>query len=379
MADDLLLDDPAAVLAGDPGLMLHAVASSGAQVRVGLADVDHDVLNVLSAEGRPRALVICGMGGSGIAGAALAAIAQRRSPVPVIALSDYQLPGWVGAVDVVVAVSCSGGTEETIASATEAVRRGCRLVAVGAAGSPLHEIALAAPGALFLAVDAQGRMPRASLWTLLTPVLLAAEALGVVAGAAVALPEVADRLDAVSLRCGVDVPLEVNEAKSLGIALAESLPLVWGSGELGAVAAYRLGCQLNENAKLPAVIGSLPEATHNQVVALDAPGLDSGDVLDDIFRDRVSDPDPTTRLRLILVRDQLEHPQVARRADIARDLAERRGIAVSTVRADDGPSVARFADLVGVIDWATVYAALSLGVDPSPIGPIIEMKSRLST
>ena len=100
MADDLLLDDPAAVLAGDPGLMLHAVASSGAQVRVGLADVDHDVLNVLSAEGRPRALVICGMGGSGIAGAALAAIAQRRSPVPVIALSDYQLPGWVGAVDV---------------------------------------------------------------------------------------------------------------------------------------------------------------------------------------------------------------------------------------------------------------------------------------
>ena len=265
------------------------------------------------------------------------------------------------------------------AAAAEAVRRGSRLVAVGTAGSPLHDIALAAPGALFLAVDAQGRMPRASLWTLLTPVLLAAEALGVVSGAAAALPEAADRLDAVALRCGVDVPLEVNEAKSLGIALAESLPLLWGSGELGPVAAYRLGCQLNENAKLPAVVGALPEATHNQVVALDSPGPDDDDVIDDIFRDRVSDPDPTTRLRLVLVRDTLEHPQVTRRADIAADLANRRGIPVSTVRAQEGHAVARLADVVAVIDWATVYAALSLGVDPSPIGPIIEMKARMST
>ena len=379
MADDLVLDDPAALVAGDPGLMLHAVASSGAQVRMGLADVNHDVLGVLAAEGRPRAVVVCGMGGSGIAGGALSAMAQGRSPIPVLSLSDYQLPGWVGAVDVVIAVSCSGGTEETLAAAAEAVRRGSRLVAVGTAGSPLHDIALAAPGALFLAVDAQGRMPRASLWTLLTPVLLAAEALGVVSGAAAALPEAADRLDAVALRCGVDVPLEVNEAKSLGIALAESLPLVWGSGELGPVAAYRLGCQLNENAKLPAVVGALPEATHNQVVALDSPGPDDDDVIDDIFRDRVSDPDPTTRLRLVLVRDTLEHPQVTRRADIAADLANRRGIPVSTVRAQEGHAVARLADVVAVIDWATVYAALSLGVDPSPIGPIIEMKARMST
>jgi len=33
--------------------------------------------------------------------------------------------------------------------------------------------------------------------------------------------------------------------------------------------------------------------------------------------------------------------------------------------------------LIAVTDWASVYAALSLGIDPSPIGPINELKARL--
>ena len=379
MADDLILDDPAAMVAADPGLMLLAVASSGAQVRVALEAFDPAALDRLDDDGRPRAVVISGMGGSGIVGATVAALATRTSSVPVVAVNDYQLPAWVGAVDVVIAVSCSGETEETLASAAEAVRRGCRLVVVGARDSSLHRLAASVPSALFLEVDAQGRMPRASLWTLLTPVLLVAERLGVVSAARPALVEAADRLDEIALRCGLEVPLEVNEAKTLGLALAESLPMVWGTGGVGAVAAYRLGCQLNENAKVPVVVGALPESSHNQVVALDGtPTTSAESDLDDIFRDRVSDPDPRSQLRLFLVRDGDEHPRVAIRADISAELAERRGIQVATLQAGPGHPILRLVDLVGVIDWASVYAALALGVDPSPIGPIVALKERLS-
>jgi glucose/mannose-6-phosphate isomerase len=52
----------------------------------------------------------------------------------------------VGAADLVLAVSRSGQTAETLALATEAARRGCDLVAVGAPGSPLHEVARNARG-----------------------------------------------------------------------------------------------------------------------------------------------------------------------------------------------------------------------------------------
>ena len=44
--------------------------------------------------------------------------------------------------------------------------------------------------------------------------------------------------------------------------------MVWGSGQVGPVAALRAVCQLAENAKLPAIVGVLPEANHNQVVDL---------------------------------------------------------------------------------------------------------------
>jgi len=154
---------------------------------------------------------------------------------------------------------------------------------------------------------------------------------------------------------------------------------VWGTGNVGAVAAYRLGCQLNENAKVPVVVGALPEASHNQVVTLDgslATAAESDH--DDIFRDRVNDPDPRSPLRLFLVRDLDEHPRVAIRADISAELAERRGIEVATLRSTPGHAILRMVDLVGVIDWASVYAALALGIDPSPIGPIAALKERLA-
>jgi glucose/mannose-6-phosphate isomerase len=50
------------------------------------------------------------MGGSGIAGDVLAAVAGPTCPVPVVTHRGYGLPGWVGPVDLVVAVSCSGST-----------------------------------------------------------------------------------------------------------------------------------------------------------------------------------------------------------------------------------------------------------------------------
>ena len=72
------------------------------------------------------------MGGSGIAGDVLAAVAGPALPVPIVVHRGFGLPGWVGPMDLVIAVSCSGATAETLAALEEAVRRGCRLLVVGA-------------------------------------------------------------------------------------------------------------------------------------------------------------------------------------------------------------------------------------------------------
>ena len=316
------LDDLALLEAGDPGGVLRQVASAAAQVRT-LARVtaDTDLGPVLSA-GRPRSIVVAGMGGSGMAGEVLAAVCGPGAALPVVTQHDYRLPGWVGAADLVIAVSCSGQTEETLSAAEEAVRRGCPLLAVGRPGSALALIAEQAR-APFIPVEPAG-MPRVMLWSLAVPLMIVADQLGVADIPAAGLEAAAADLERVSHLCRPDSESFVNPAKTLALELAGTLPMIWGSSPLTGVAATRFGGQLNENAKYPAVTGVLPEANHNQVVVFDgpfAPWPAEGEVV----LDEEKDPRPPVPLRLVILRDGQEHPQVARRREVSAELAAQRG------------------------------------------------------
>ena len=374
LAEDLL-DDAALLGARDPHGMLRAVASGAGQVREAAQLAAEAGLARLADEDRPRAVVVCGMGGSGIAGDVLAAVAGAGCPVPMLTHRAHGLPTWVGAADLVVAVSCSGSTAETLSALEEAVRRGCRLLVVGAAGSPLE--ALGGRGrALFVPVS-QGRQPRASIWALSTPLLVAADALGLLSAGPEVVEATAALLEQLAGRCRPGAELVLNPAKQLALSLAGQLPAVWGSSPLTGVAAYRLACQLNENAKSPASYGVLPEAAHNQVVAFDGPfarGLRSEA---DLFADPVEDPDERTRLHLVLLRDTEEHPQVARSAAAARDLARERGVEVTELLAEGGSAFERLASLVALGDFASTYLALAQGADPTPVEAITALKARV--
>jgi len=370
------LDDPEGLAEFDPSDMLRAVATSGAQVRGSLTAVRDADLGSLALDSRPRAIVVTGMGGSGVSGDVLGAVAANRSPVPVVVHRGYGLPNWIGAADLVMAVSCSGTTAETLSAAVEAARRGCRLLGVGTADSPLDLHCRSESGA-FVPITKQ-LAPRASLWALVVPLLVVAARAGLIELGPDDrdLEETAIRLDTIASVCRPDRESYVNPAKSLAAELAGSLPMIWGSGEVGPVAALRASCQLAENAKLPAIWGALPEAHHNQSVALDGE-LGSAGADNDLFRDRVDDPEPFG-LHLMLVRDDAEDELAKKRSHASADVARDRGIPVSVIGSEGGSAIERLASLVGVIDYATVYLGLARGVDPTPIAPIDELKARLS-
>ncbi|MDT7536857.1 MAG: glucose/mannose-6-phosphate isomerase [Actinomycetota bacterium] len=372
------LDEVRALEAGDPAGMLPAIASGAAQVREAALLAQEAGVGALAEDGRPRAVVVCGMGGSGIAGDVLAAVAGSSCPVPVVTHRGYGLPAWVGAADLVVAVSCSGSTEETLTATEEAVRRGCRLLVVGAADSPIE--ALGARGRGIFVPVAQGRQPRATVWALSTPLVVAAHALGLVSADAEAVEATAAQLEQVALSCRPDADHFANPAKRLALELSGTLPVVWGTSPLAGVAAYRFACQLNENAKTPSVWGVLPEANHNQVVAFDGPFAGSATrPVEDLFRDRVDDELPElTRMRLVLLRDTDEHPQVTLRTEASEQLADERGIGVSTVRADGTSAFERIASLIAMVDWTSAYLALLEGRDPTPVDAITALKARIS-
>jgi len=338
------LDMPEVIEAADPGDMLRQVASGAAQVRTALRACAETDLSGFVADGRPRAVVVAGMGGSGTAGDILGAVSGTGGPVQVVTVRVGRLPGWVGAADVVIAVSCSGTSAETLALATEAARRGCRLACVGAEGSALHRIAEQAR-APFIGVEQAGTvLPRQALWALTIPLLVIAERLGVTRVGADVFEQVARRLEEVSHQCRPASESFVNPGKSLALDLAGVLPVIWGTSLLSGVAAARFACQLNENAKYPAIAGVLPEAMHNQIGVFDGPF--AGDT-------------PQFPMRLVLLTDSS-----ARELAVIAELANQRGLAVSELAMEGEHPLERLAATVQLADYASVYLGIASGIDP---------------
>lgn len=365
--DDLLLDDGEALAAADPGGMLAVVAAAGASMRAAAAQVEDELLDRLASAGRPRAIVVSGAGGSGTAGEIMAAAAGLGSPLPIVSVAGPSLPGWIGSTDVVVCVSASGRTVESLEIAVEAQRRGCWLAVIAPAGSPLFEVAEAGrvPVAFrLLPPPAAGQWrARSLLWALATPLVLLGGAFGITPHAAEAIDAAADCLDEAARRCSPHVSSVGNPAKQLALEVAPSLPMVWGTGDVGAVAARRFCRQLAENAGIPAIAGSLPEAARTHAVLLAGPHAGEADG-DDFYRDRVADPEPASRLRLVLLRDCDETRVTAELATTAQEVARRNSVPVSVVAAEQALPLVRLASLVSVTDFASVYAALAVGTDP---------------
>jgi len=380
-----LLDNPSALVDADRGGMLRATASAGPQVRESAALAAEANLGALADEGRPRAVVVAGVGTAGRTGDLLATVAGPRCPVPVLSHRSAGVPGWVSAADVVIAVSASGRSPEAIAAADAAARRGARLVAIGAPASELQSLAERAR-APFIPVPRRAPA-RASLWALTVPVLLAARTLGLVKLNESDLAETAARLDAEAERCRPGLESFVNPGKSLALDLAKSIPVIWGSSPLATLAARRFADVLAANSRYPAVAGALGEAGRGRVGLLDGVygGLAESDR--DIFADPGGEPEPM-RLRLVLLRDGglMEEetddgePMAVeeRRADAVQNLAERRGVRVSVVTAEGASPLERLASLVAVPDFASVYLGLAHGLDPNAVPAVSEMKDLIA-
>ncbi|GAA0532868.1 SIS domain-containing protein [Paractinoplanes ferrugineus] len=382
VADESLLDDEKSMLANDPGGMLRATASAGAQVRESAALAAEADLSALADEGRPRAVVVAGIGTAGLTGNILATVAGHRCPVPIIGHRSAGIPGWVGAADVVIAVSASGRSPEALAAAEAALRRGARLIAIG---NPDTELQAMAERARSPFIPVPRRAPaRASLWGLTVPVLLAARAIGLVKVNEADLAETATRLDADAERCRAAADSFVNPAKSLALGLAGSIPIVWGSSPLATVAARRFADTLAANARYPVMAGALGEAGRGRVGLLDGPFGGLAESSRDIFADADEDDDSSaTRLRLVVFRDGGLNPEedadepVAveeRRADAVQTLAERRGVRCDVLTAEGGSAIERLASLTAVPDFASLYLALAHGLDPMAVPAISEMK-----
>ena len=344
------LDDQRAVAAGDPSRMLDALALVSEHAREGYA-----LGRAAPVEaGGVRAVVCCGMGGSGVAGEIARSLYADRLLVPVVTVRAHELPAFAGPDTLVVATSYSGGTAETIDAFEDALGRGCRLVAIASGG----ELARRADGHVPLVRVAEGFMPRAAFGLLMFGTLGVLERAGVVGALGDEVSTAASELEPVLETLRPAVPVAVNEAKRVARAIGSRIPVVWGAEGFAATAAARWRTEVNENAKLPAMSAALPELDHNEVVGW-AVGTGS-------------------RFVVIALRHEGERPDVAARFAPSMEIAADAGAETLEVWARGSTALSRLLSLVAIGDHAATYLGLLRGVDPTPIDAIARLKQALA-
>jgi len=365
MFDEARLDDVEALERLDSLGTLRALAGAGASVRRAV-DVAREAGLERLAEIQPRGIVVAAAGGSACVAELFEAVARAGGAIPVQSCTSAPLPGWVGTLDLVVAASQSGRAAGPLTLAAEAARRGAMLLTIGAPSSPLAEISSRARG-IHVPLAAPGSSSRTAMWAHATPLLMAADALGLSSISAATVSALADELDRRAQEVGPSAESFENRAKTLATDVAESTAIILGSGHLGAVAARRAVAMLGRTGRVPVSSGVLPDSASQVVACFDGPlagGESNGG--DDIFADPYIDGPPRPPLRLVMLRHKSEAgTDLQLLADRVVAAAEDAGVRVSLIDAESDDPLLRVASHVALTDFAATYLALGQGFDPA--------------
>lgn len=350
--DESRLDDEEDLSRADG--VLRPLAEAGARVRReagGAAEAIEAAVEANASEIRPRAVVAAGPDSR-----LLRAVLEPWCPVPFVAWPGPSLPGWAGSLDLVAVLAPEGSDTGTASAVAEAVRRGCQLV-------------VACPERSLVADHAAGRhstvLPVTTGDQLATAVVMLQFLDRLDLGPDSDPEEVAAALDEVAISCSPYRDLAVNPAKMLAIALADSLPLVWGGSVLAARAARR-------------VAESIRRTSGRAALAADAehllPVIEAArrhDVFADPYAapyDDLSDPEaPDRRPILVILDDGSDEPCVREQRSRLVAAARERDVRVEVVSTEAPNEVARYAALLATGTFAAAF--LGVGLDQVGGGP----------
>ena len=303
-------------------------------------------------------IIVLGMGGSGVSGDIVAATLAPACKVPVTVSKNYELPAFVGPTTLVIAASYSGTTEETLSAVKMAQEQNAPMIAV-CSGGELAQIAENSKTPCVRYSAPADMQPRAAMGALVAPIFVALDKLGLfeqgIAEVQAAVKQVTRR------RNECKDPNEDHIVSELVRRISTTIPVVYGGGALGAVAANRFKSDFNENAKSPAYWHYYPELCHNEIVGYGQ----HGDVTRQLFT-------------LIELRHDYEHKQVQRRFEISRELIRETLHDIIEVKAQGESRLAQLIDLCYIGSMASVYLAMEAGVDPGPVDIIWELKNALA-
>ncbi len=346
-----MLDDINVIKQYDPGDVLSGVLNIPEQARYEV------VVHEGSNQRRDfKNIVIAGMGGSALAADIVRVLTAGWLHLPLEVVKGYDLPGFVGEETLVIAVSHSGNTEETLSCYQQALdKKSC--LAVMSTGGELIKRANN-DNITYVQIPA-GTQPRMSTIYHLRGLLKLLHNFWVIDGDL--YNQVADSADWLEGEISHWTPAapEVNNLAKQIAKMTIGKTLVMFGGELTWPLAYKWKISWNESAKNLAFSNQYPEFNHNEFIGWSSHPVEKPFTVFDI-------------------RSNLERARIRERMELSDRLLSGKRPKAHVLELQGRTLMQQLLWGLVLADAASIYTAILNGVNPGPVHLIEKLKAELS-
>ncbi len=292
-------------------------------------------------------IVFAGMGGSGAIGDIFSAILSK-SKIHVNVVKGYDLPKTVDSNTLVVTISVSGNTAETLSVLESAQKINCKIIAFSSGGKMLD---FCTKNKIQCKVIPQIHSPRASFTSYLYSIL---KVLHVTFGIKQkSILESITELEKIGKKINSSNITDSNMSLNLA-GWITGIPMIYYPFGLQSVG-IRFKNSLNENTKMHAAVEDVIESCHNGVVSWEK----------------------KSNFQPILIRGQDDHNKTKERWQILKQLLQQNHVECKEIISNQGGILSKMINLIYLLDYTTIYLAIRLGIDPTPVKSIDFIKKKL--
>lgn len=291
-------------------------------------------------EGKFQRVVICGMGGSGLPGELLTMVAPHLN----FTVRKNYAPQLFCENPLVITISYSGNTEETLSCAKQALKQNRPLACI-TTGGRLEKLATE-NNACIIKIPETGIQPRWATGYLLSALVTFLENMELTQGNVEACHKIA---------ANINPEKHTEKGAKLAETVNSKTPLIYTSTK-NAPLSYYWKIAFNENAKIQAFCNHFPELNHNEMQALE---------------------DKNKNFHIILLEDKEDHARIKKRMEVFTSLAQNQGFDLSKVKLEGEHPLEKIANSILYANWTVYYLCKLRKIDPEPVILVEEFKQAM--
>jgi len=292
-------------------------------------------------------IIFAGMGGSGTIGDVMKSILSKAD-IHVNVNKGYTLPNTVDKNTLIVIISVSGNTQETISILKQAFNSDAKIIAFSSGGK-IEEFCKEKK-IIFKKISIH-HSPRASFPGFFFSILNILKNI-----IPITQEEIHESISVLE-KTRLLINSENTSSENISIRIAEwinNTPVIYYPRGLNSVAT-RFKNSLQENSKIHVIIEELLESSHNGVVAWNE----------------------NEQFQPILIRGKDDHIKTKERWKIIKEFFNTKNLEFFEINSVEGNILSKIMNLIYVTDFATIYLSVLQNVDPSPVEAIDFVKNRL--